>query len=208
MTKLFSSSSITIPKSGLLGLRFRHFCVFVKFCNQTNSRVLISNLTIVLLKFLPKNTQIRHSWSKIPKNGIFSPKFGHFCFSAKFCNQINSRVLISNMTIVFFFKFLPKNSKIRHFWSKIQKNVIFGPKFRQFGFFTKFCNRTNSKVLISNMTKVFFKFQPKNTLIRHFWSQIQAFSLFHEILQLDKFKGADFKYGNIIFKFQSQNTEI
>ena len=130
MTKLFSSSSITIPKSGLLGLRFRHFCVFVKFCNQTNSRVLISNLTIVLLKFLPKNTQIRHSWSKIPKNGIFSPKFGHFCFSAKFCNQVNSRVLISNMTIVFFFlifaqkqqnkALLVKNTKKCHFWSQIQ----------------------------------------------------------------------------------------
>ena len=31
---------------------------------------------------------------------------------------------------------------------------------------------------------------------------------FREILQLDKFEGADFKYDNIVFKFQPQNTQI
>ena len=39
--------------------------------------------------------------------------------------------------------------------------------------------------------------------MRLFWSQILAFSLFHEILQLDKFDASDFKYNNIIFKFES-----
>ena len=91
-----------------------------------NLRVLISNIKISFLKllsqkypnkaFLVKNTQIRH----------FGPKFWHFCFFAKFCNQTNSRVqtskhskvLISNMTI------LPlnantKEAQIRHFWSPI-----------------------------------------------------------------------------------------
>ena len=58
------------------------------------------------------------------------------------------------------------------------------------------------------MTIVFLKFQLKNTQIRHFWSQIQAFSLFHDILQLEKFEGADFKYDNSFIKFQPKNTQI
>ena len=41
-----------------------------------------------------------------------------------------------------------------------------------------------------------------------FWSQIQAFLLFQEILQLEKFEGAGFKYNNIIFKFQPKNTQM
>ena len=34
------------------------------------------------------------------------------------------------------------------------------------------------------------------------------FSLFHEIAQLDKFDGADFKYDNNIFKFEPQSMQI
>ena len=48
----------------------------------------------------------------------------------------------------------------------------------------------------------------KSTQVRHFWSQIQAFLFFHEISQLDKFEGADFKYDNVVFKFQPKNTKI
>ena len=95
---------------------------------------------------------------KIPKPDFFGHKFSYFCFSVKFCKQTNLRVLISNITMVFL-KFLPKNTQIRHFLVK-------------------------------------------NTQIRHFWSQIQAFLYFCEILQSDKFEGADFKYDNIVFKFQ------
>ena len=40
------------------------------------------------------------------------------------------------------------------------------------------------------------------------WSLSQVFSFFHEILESDKFQGADFKYDNIIFKFQPKNTRI
>ena len=54
----------------------------------------------------------------------------------------------------------------------------------------------------------FFKFQYKNTQIRHFWSEIYAFLFFHKILRLGKLKGADFKYDKIIFKFQPENTQI
>ena len=63
---------------------------------------------------------------------------------------------------------------------------------------------TNLRLLISNMTIVFLKSLPKNTQIRHFWSQIQVFLFFRKILQLDKFEGADFKYDNSIFKILAQ----
>lgn len=41
-----------------------------------------------------------------------------------------------------------------------------------------------------------------------FSSRIYVFSLFHEILQLEKFQGADSKYDNNIFKSQSQYMQI
>ena len=44
--------------------------------------------------------------------------------------------------------------------------------------------------------------------ISHFWSQLQPFLLFCEILKLDKFEGADFKYDNSFFKFQPKNIQI
>ena len=36
--------------------------------------------------------------------------------------------------------------------------------------------------------------------MKHFWCQIYTFSLFDEVLQLDKFEGPDFKYNNIFSK--------
>ena len=47
------------------------------------------------------------------------------------------------------------------------------------------------------------QFQSKNTQIRHFWSQIQAFSFFRKILQLGRFEGADFNYGNTFLENSS-----
>ena len=52
------------------------------------------------------------------------------------------------------------------------------------------------------------KFQPKNTKIRHIWSQIQAFLFFHKIVQLRKIEGTDFKRDKIIFKFQPRNIQV
>ena len=52
------------------------------------------------------------------------------------------------------------------------------------------------------------KIQPKIYKQDIFWAQIQAFLLFHDILQLDKFQGADFKYDNILFTFQPKNTQL
>ena len=129
MTTQFSNSSPKLPKSGVFGPKFKHFCFFVKFCKQTNLRMLISNLTIVLCQ-------------KYPNKAFLVPDIRHFCFFTKFCNYTNTKVLILNMNL----KFQPKNTQIRHFWSQI---------FRHFHYFTIFCNQTNSRVLISNLTIVF-----------------------------------------------------
>ena len=75
-------------------------------------------------------------------------------------------------------------------------------------FFAKFCNYTNSRVLISSMTIVFSNSSPKVTQVRHFWSQTQKFLFFCKILQLGKIEGADFKYGNSFFKFQPKSTQL
>ena len=72
-------------------LKFRHCCFFTKFWNYTNSKVLISNMTILF----------SNSGLRIPKSCIFGPKFRYFCFFEKFCKEANFRVLISNMTIFF-----------------------------------------------------------------------------------------------------------
>ena len=51
-----------------------------------------------------------------------------------------------------------------------------------------------------------FKFQPKNTQISHFWSQILTF-FFRKILLLGKSEGADLKYGNSMLKTLSQKYQ-
>ena len=45
----------------------------------------------------------------------------------------------------------------------------------------------------------------KNTQIRHFRSQIEAFLFFREILKIGKFEGANLKSGNSFFKILAQN---
>ena len=83
--------------------------------NNPNKAFLLPNLVIFVFS---QNFAIRQIWGcwfqiwqycfhsnsspKIPKSGIFGPKFRYFCFSfVKFCKSTNFRVLISNMTIVF-----------------------------------------------------------------------------------------------------------
>ena len=164
------------------------------------------------------------STPKIPKYGIFGPKFSHFHYFTKFCSQTISRMLISIITIVFqilpekypnidilFFceilqldKFEHVHFKYDNSFFKFQSERHFLSQIQAFCFFAKFCNQTSLTVL-SNITIVFLKFQPKSTQMRHFWSQIQAFLLFCKIQQLDKFEGADFKYDNSFLKFQVKN---
>ena len=77
-------------------------------------------------------------------------------------------------------------------------------------FWTKLCNSTNSKVLISNLKKIFFKFWPKSKVflskskIKHFWSQVESSFVLNETLQFHKFEGADFKYDNSFLKIAAR----
>ena len=78
---------------------------------------------------------------------------------------------------------------------KIPESHIFGPEFRQNLQLDKF-EGANFKYDNS-----FFKYQPKSTQIRHFWSEIQGFLFLHQTLQQDKFEDVDLKHDNNIFKF-------
>ena len=88
---IFVNSYPKIPKEGIFVSRFRHFIFSQKFGDQANSRMLISNMRILLSNSSPK----------IPKLGIFGLKFKDFQFCTKFCNKAYSKTLISDMTIHF-----------------------------------------------------------------------------------------------------------
>ena len=124
-----------------------------------------------------------HFWSKIPKFGIFLSQILAFLFLHKIL-QLDKLEGIDFKYNNSFLKFCRKNTQ----------TGTFGPKFRHYCFFVKFCKQTNLRVMISNVTIAFLILQPQNTKLWHLWCQIQAFELFHNILQLDKFKGSDFKY--------------
>ena len=126
MRILFSNSSPKIAKSGIFAPKFRYFCFFVKFWKWTNLRMMISNMTILFLKFLPKNTEIKHFWSKIPKCGSFGPKFRHFI------HQILQLDKFEGID----FKY---NNRFLKFYCKNTQAGIFGSKFRHYCFFVKFC---------------------------------------------------------------------
>ena len=91
------------------------------------------------------------------------------------------RVLISNMTI------LLSNSN-----PKIPKSDIFSPKFKDFHFSTKLCNKTSLKMLLSNMT---FKFQPQKYANLAFLVLNLGIFIFYR----------DYKYDNILSTFQPKD---
>ena len=146
MTILFSNSGPKIPKQDIFGPKFRRFCFFTKVCNQTNLRVLISNMSIVFSNSSPK----------IRKSDVFGYNFKDFYFCTKLCNNAHSRALISNTTMVFQNccpKQLIKASlvpklKIFIFYQTLQLD-----KFEGFDF--KYDNG-------------FFEFQPENTQLKNF----------------------------------------
>ena len=158
MTILFSNSSPKIPKPGIFGPKFSHFCYFTKFYYYNNSKVLISNMKILFQKypnkaFLVPNLgifiiswcfaikQIRRCWfqiweqffqipaQKYPSKAFLVQNLMIF-FSTKLCNKANSRTLIWNMTITF-----------SNFGPKMHKLGIFGPKFKDFYFAPNFAIR-------------------------------------------------------------------
>ena len=88
------------------------------------------------------------------------------------------------------------------------KKGISGLKFRHFCFcfcfFAKFCNQTDSRVLISNMTIIFLKFLFQKYLKRTFLVPNLDITVFRKILQIDRFEDADSKYGNSFFQILTQ----
>ena len=164
--------AILVPNLGIFIPKFRHCHYFTKCSNEINSKVLISNMTIIVSKFQPKNIQIRHFWSQIQA----------FLFFLKILqlDKFEGTGLKYNNIV---FKFQPKNTEIWHFWFQIQI----------FSFLHEILKCYKVEGVDFKYDNGFLKFQLQNTQIRHFWSQIQTFSLFHKILQLDIFEGADFK---------------
>ena len=94
----------------------------------------------IFFKFQPKNIQIRHLWSTIQ---------GIYVVFMKFCNQTNSRVLISNVAIVFLkFQSNQTNSRISNmaivlsnYSPKIRQLGIFIPRFKDFQFAPNFATK-------------------------------------------------------------------
>lgn len=68
------------------------------------------------------------------------PKVKRFCFFVKFFSLTNKRVLISNMTINFFFLILSLKYTSKAFFVKNTKSGIFGPGGGTFTFLVTFCN--------------------------------------------------------------------
>ena len=156
-------------------------------------------MILVFLKFSTKNTQMRHFSSKIPKRGIADSKLRHFCFSEKLCSLTNLRMLISDIRILF------SNSS-----PKISKSSIFGPQLDILFFFRKilqidkiedagfkYDNRF-SKFLIQNYQNK--AFLVKNTQIKHFWSQTQAFFVFRQNSAIRQIRGSSFQIRQQFFK--------
>ena len=107
-------------------------------------------------------------------------------------NKFEGTVLNNGISI---FKFHPKNAKTRHFWSK----------FKKFYMCTKVCNHTNSRVMISNMKKLFSNsslkinqsdiFGPKSLdLFVCFVLFFCLFLFFVSFAVIDKLESFDFKY--------------
>ena len=136
--------------------------------------MLVSNITVFLSNSSQKNTQILGR--KYPNKAFFVPNVGIFVSSQDFAIRQIRR---------FWFQIWQRFFKILA--QKYANKAFFSPKFRHFYFITKFWYWTNSRMLISNMTTLF-------------WTKLCN--------QQHKFKNPDFKYDNIFFKFQEENTQI
>ena len=100
----------------------------------------------------------------------------------------NSRVLISNMAIVF-----------QNYSKKIPKLDIFSQKLENFLFSPELCIRKHTRVLASNMRKAFSNFNLKNPDKTILVPNLKLFCL-HKTFHLERFEGAGFKYDNSFLK--------
>ena len=124
---------------------------------------------------------VSDSSPQVPKKVIFGSKFKDFIFKLNF----GTRKVRGHWFEIWQFHLLNSNTKIR-------KLEIFGPIFNNFYFFNKFCYNTSSRAMITKMTIVLENCSPKHIS----GSRFKNFKILHETLQLDKFYGVDYKYGN------------
>ena len=158
-----------------------------------------------------------NSSPKISKLFIFGPKFTHFCFFHEIVQIYKfegAEFKYSNSFFTILSQKCPnkalfvKNTQKSHFGSEIQAFLFFHEVLQRDKFDSSDFKYDTSvfKVLSQKYPNKTFLF--KYTQIKHFCSQIQVILFFRQILQLDKFEGADFKYDSIVFKLQSKNTQI
>ena len=141
--------------------------------------------------------------AKKSKSGIFYPKFMHFCFFPTFL-QLNKLEAVDLKYEKIVLKFQYKNTQIRHSWSQFQAVLLFDKELEVNKFESADLKYENSFFIFLPQQQPYKAFLVKNTQIRHFWFQIYAFWVFHEILQIDKFEGVDFKYDNSFSKILEQ----
>ena len=150
MTIYFSNSSPKIAKSGIFGPKFRHF-FFVKFCKQTNLRVLISERKIVFLfQIVPQKYPNKAFLSQVQALSLF--------------RKILLLEKLEDADFKYdniFFKFQSKNSQMRNFWSKTQEFLLM--------------------VLISHMTMLFSNSSPKTTKLGIFGLKFRHFRFFMKL---------------------------
>ena len=158
----------------------------MKLCIFTNSRELISNISIAFQTYSPE----------CPNKAILVP---NFFFWTIFCILENSRMLISNITIVF-----------QIYGSKYPNKAVLVPFFvvaviivvvlLNFWYLDKL-ESANFKCGNS-----FSNFQSKITQIRHFWFQVWKLFVLHKILLNDIFEKADVKCDNNSSVFKPANN--
>ena len=158
-----------------------YFCT--KFFNSTNSRALISNMSIVF-----------KIASKTIKSGFFDSKFKDFYFCKKLYVFTNSMVLISSMTI----RCSGLNLQIRHIWSQIWSFLCC----------RKRCILTNSSLLISNYDNNIFSNSWLKRPKRDFsGSKFEFFCFAQNLLNIWKIQERWRQIRQRFFKFQLKNTQ-
>ena len=143
-------------------------------------------------KFESADFKFDNSFLKMPSkthtNRTFLvPNLRLFCFCAKISNLTNSRMVISNIKIVFL-KMPPKHIHIKHLC--YQRRIL--GTFKVFLFLHKNLQFGKFEVSDFRYEDGLLKLHPRNTQIMHFWSQIWTVFVLHQTILFDKFEGADF----------------
>ena len=100
----------------------------------------------------------------------------------------------------------------RRYWQIFKSALVYLLLFLfYFGFFFCTCILTNSRLLISNISKdvqIYWpKYQNNAFLVPFFVVAVTVVVVLLDFCYLDKLESADFKYDISFFKFQSKNTQ-